>query len=86
MSQESSRNQSLNPLLSNFIWKKANPVQIINNADLDAGDPMYFYCRACRHIAAIFAEGYIEIPPNHCDECLELIRKYKLIDLIGNIL
>lgn len=41
----------------------------INNADLYAGSPMYFYCKLCNGLAATLPESYTERPPRYCREC-----------------
>ena len=45
----------------------------VNNADLHAGSPMYFYCPKCRDIRAVLSEGYTSSPPRHCTPCEVLV-------------
>lgn len=57
--------------------RKKNRPKRINNADLPAGSPMYFYCRYCGHDSDCLPEGYsphIDGGPRRvCDKCQELL-------------
>jgi len=44
----------------------------INNADLPAGAPMYFYCKSCDALADTKPELYTDTPKKLCDECQAL--------------
>jgi hypothetical protein len=47
----------------------------INNADLWAGSPMYFYCKSCGGQSDVLPESYIpgpNRPKKLCDECQAL--------------
>lgn len=45
----------------------------VNNADLQAGSPMWYYCKACGKLIAQLPETHVEAPPQHCDDCAYLI-------------
>lgn len=68
-------------MVENFIYryreneKKAR----INNADLPAGYPMYYYCRGCGVLVATLPEEHLNAPPKYCDDCEDL-RKQALLD------
>lgn len=45
----------------------------INNSRLPAGDPMYYYCKACGGLADALPEGwFLGGPKKLCDECQAL--------------
>jgi len=44
----------------------------INNAELHAGSPMYYYCRVCGEVI-ILPETHTCPAPTHCVECDALI-------------
>ncbi|MCX6752208.1 MAG: hypothetical protein NTZ87_01770 [Candidatus Nomurabacteria bacterium] len=45
----------------------------IDNKDLPAGSPMYFYCLSCNGIADQLPERYfLSTPKRICDECFAL--------------
>lgn len=52
-----------------------NPVVKINNSQLYAGSPMYFYCKMCGHQSDVKPESYTDIPKKHCNLCKELLDK-----------
>jgi hypothetical protein len=46
--------------------------QQVDNASLQAGSPMYYYCRACGGPTAVLPEGWWkESPPKYCDACIK---------------
>lgn len=45
----------------------------VNNAELFAGSPMWYYCKGCGKLLAQLPETHIERPPQHCDGCAYLI-------------
>lgn len=49
--------------------RRENQPEQINNAQLPAGAPMYFYCINCGHLADTLPETYTSIPRKLCDEC-----------------
>lgn len=45
----------------------------IDNASLQAGSPLYFYCKACGGLADSLPENYLfSTPKKLCDECQAL--------------
>jgi hypothetical protein len=44
----------------------------VDNGQLPAGSPMYFYCRLCGHQSDVLPETYISTPRRHCAACSEL--------------
>lgn len=44
----------------------------IDNADLPAGSPMYFYCQECGDLAAVLSEGFTQRVPRFCSPCQRL--------------
>lgn len=49
-------------------------VKQIDNADLVAGSPMYFYCRFCGALTDTLPEGYLGRPRRVCTPC-EVLEK-----------
>ena len=45
----------------------------INNADLPAGAPMYFYCDSCGE-SMMFPENYTPPRERHCEQCRAMQR------------
>ena len=46
----------------------------IDNAELQAGSPMYYYCLSCGHLVAELPEDWWrdeDAPPKQCDWCVE---------------
>ena len=53
--------------------RRENAPEQIDNASLPAGSPMYYYCKACGHIAETKPEGWFVNPPRKlCAECQAL--------------
>jgi hypothetical protein len=44
----------------------------IDNSSLPAGAPMYYYCKACGHIADVLPESHLFRPRQLCEECQAL--------------
>jgi len=60
-------------------WRQANQPKQINNADLYAGSPMYYYCRVCGWLSDTKPEGWFLNPPAKlCRECSALKEEYGL--------
>lgn len=57
--------------MSDFETRKARNAKVkrINNADLHAGSPMYYYCRLCGN-QMVLPESHVEPAPWYCDECI----------------
>jgi len=51
-------------------WQKRPRV---DNAELHAGSPMWYYCKGCGKLLAQLPETHVEYPPQHCDGCQYLI-------------
>lgn len=49
--------------------RKANRPKRINNSDLRAGSPMYFYCNHCGATSDVLPENFISRPRHICDNC-----------------
>lgn len=59
--------------------KEANAkVEQVNNSDLPAGSPMYFYCLYCGGLTDCLPESYIGKPRRVCEPC-EVLRLHGLI-------
>ncbi len=52
--------------------RRANKPEQINNANLYAGSPVYYYCRSCGHLADKLSETHFKAPKRLCDECQAL--------------
>lgn len=67
--------------VENFVhrYKENHGKTRINNADLVAGSPMYYYCHACGVHTATLPETHWTVPSKYCDDCEEL-RKEALLD------
>ncbi|KKM61094.1 hypothetical protein LCGC14_1535210 [marine sediment metagenome] len=44
-------------------------IKRINNSDLPAGAPMYFYCITCGGTSDVLPENYLAPPKKLCNEC-----------------
>jgi hypothetical protein len=53
--------------------RKSVKIQKINNSQLYAGSPMYYYCHCCGTISDILPEGHIITPKKYCNQCQALI-------------
>lgn len=53
--------------------RRANAPKRINNAELYAGSPMYFYCVHCGHQSDVLPESYTGRPKSKCHFCQDLI-------------
>ncbi len=51
----------------------SSKVKRINNADLYAGQPMYFYCGTCGVNHVKLPEDYITPPTRHCYQCQPIL-------------
>ncbi|MBL8830353.1 MAG: hypothetical protein JNM18_25470 [Planctomycetaceae bacterium] len=47
----------------------ASEIEKIENADLPAGSPMYFYCRHCGIPSEVLPEDYVFPPLQECSQC-----------------
>ncbi len=45
----------------------------INNANLRAGSPMYYYCDLCGLLADKLPETHVAIPKQYCAACQEML-------------
>ena len=54
-----------------FLRRKKNGknVEKINNGDLQAGSPMYYYCDSCGIPTEMLPEDYLFPPYNNCSQC-----------------
>lgn len=52
--------------------RRENKPRHIDNSDLPAGAPMYFYCITCGHSSDCLPESYIGTPKRLCGECQAL--------------
>jgi len=52
----------------------------IKNEDLHAGEPMYYYCKACGIFIEFLPEGHLFSPFQHCSQCVGLISQGWLDD------
>lgn len=52
--------------------RRENQPEKINNALLPAGSPMYYYCKACGHLAEELPESHLSAPKKLCNECQAL--------------
>lgn len=48
--------------------RQTNPPKKINNGDLYAGSPMYFYCKICEG-TIVLPESFTCEVPKLCDDC-----------------
>lgn len=58
--------------LKDLAKRKKRQPKHINNADLYAGSPMYFYCVECGHESDVLPESYTCRPKQLCVKCQEL--------------
>jgi hypothetical protein len=63
------------PRLENLEQRReVNIGKQVDNAKLEAGSPMYYYCRTCGTLVATLPEDwYKEQPPKNCSDCQPLI-------------
>ncbi len=52
----------------------------VDNGDLPAGSPMFFYCWYCSDLVDELPEDYTTVPKRYCDECSELISRKLLLE------
>jgi hypothetical protein len=52
--------------------EKSKHEKKINNAELYAGSPMYYYCHLCGLLAEVLPETHMSKPKAYCDPCQEL--------------
>lgn len=45
----------------------------VDNGDLHAGSPMFFYCKVCEHESDRLPESYVCVPNKFCGLCKELL-------------
>lgn len=55
--------------------RRAHPPKRINNADLYAGSPMYYYCTSCDWLAATLPECHLGPAPKLCRDCDDLKKR-----------
>lgn len=57
--------------LNQFARRRLYAAQIekIDNAELPAGSPMYFYCRQCGIPTEVLPEDYVFPPTSECSQC-----------------
>lgn len=54
--------------------REANIGTQIENSQLPAGAPMYYYCKGCGvHVGTLPEGWYMERIPSHCEDCKDLI-------------
>ncbi len=64
-------NPTMTSALQQFAQRRLHAAQIerINNADLHAGSPLYFYCRHCGIPTEVLPENYVFPPLRECSQC-----------------
>lgn len=67
-------------LHAEFVERKANPPERINNASLPVGAPMHYYCQACGHKAATLPELHTCAVPQYCPACNAAIAAAAVLD------
>lgn len=50
----------------------------INNGDLPAGSPMYYYCRECGEFITSLPEEHFSPAPKLCEDC-ERLKEHELL-------
>jgi hypothetical protein len=50
-------------------WRRANPRPQIQNDQLHAGEPIYFYCISCGWLSDVKPEDYLFGARRMCSEC-----------------
>jgi hypothetical protein len=56
--------------LESLAQRRANPIQRVDNGELVAGSPLYFYCKSCGWLSDVMPENYFVGQPRRlCSEC-----------------
>jgi len=55
--------------LKALAYRRDNKPEKIDNGSLYAGSPMYYYCKACGHLADCLPETHYGRPRQLCGEC-----------------
>ena len=58
--------------LKALAYRRENKPNQIDNGSLYAGSPMYYYCKACGHLADCLPESHWGRPRQLCGECQAL--------------
>lgn len=54
--------------------REFNEGKQVDNSTLEAGSPMYYYCKTCGAHVATKPEGWWQnAPPSHCAPCKDLL-------------
>lgn len=54
--------------------RESNVGKQVNNVNLPAGAPLYYYCAACgTHVATKPETWYKDPPPKYCTDCQDLL-------------
>lgn len=73
MSESMETPESLIKALEDFEIRKAKyKGKEINNGNLYAGSPMYFYCKHCSIQTEVLPESYTKKPKKRCKDCKKL--------------
>ena len=73
MSRSFATEQGREAALEALEKRRAHPPVKLDNASLPAGSPMYYYCRACGHLADTKPENwFLTLPKKLCPECQAL--------------
>ena len=64
-------NPTMDKALLQFARRRlyASEIEKIENADIPAGSPMYFYCRHCGIPTEVLPEDYVFPPMRECSQC-----------------
>lgn len=64
-------NPTMTTAIKQFAQRRllAAEIEKIDNADLPAGSPMYFYCRHCGIPTEVLPEDYVFPPLRECSQC-----------------
>lgn len=63
-----------NPMISGFLYRLKTAPPWIDNSALPPGSDMYYYCKACQHLADVKPEGWwIKVPKTLCEPCQILV-------------
>jgi len=46
---------------------------VINNSDLIAGSPMFYFCNGCGMQNIVLPENHLHMPPKLCMECQAML-------------
>ena len=56
-----------------------------DNADLPAGSPMYYYCKACGKFITALPEAHFSPAPRYCEDCEDLHQEALLAEALRRI-